>query len=313
MLRLPTVPIAAAFFVFWGWALALAASAQPSRVMVPSLDLDARGQPVMLVGHWSAAPDLASDPARSPGLRGAMLLLHGCGGPYGASGALSVRMREYTELLRQRGWAVLVLDSLTTRGERELCTQPLGRRKITQTHRRLDAWGALVWLSRQPGIDPSRLGLLGWSHGGSAVLASIDAERLSGRPPGVPMPAMAVAYYPGCAETLRASRVVGVPLLMQLGQADDWTPAQPCIDWAHRANAEARDPSEPGRGPRSSPIEVALHPGAYHGFDGQAPLRLRQDVPNGVNPGQGVHVGGNEPARRASLLRLEQWLARWNP
>ena len=68
------------------------------------------------------------------------------------------------------------------------------------------------------------------------VLASIDADRLSGRPPGVPMPAMAVAYYPGCAETMRSARVVGVPLLMQLGQADDWTPAQPCIDWAHRAS-----------------------------------------------------------------------------
>jgi hypothetical protein len=33
-------------------------------------------------------------------------------------------------------------------------------------------------------------------------------------------------------------------------------------------------------------------------------LRVRKDVPNGVNPGQGVHVGPNPAARRDAYARL---------
>jgi hypothetical protein len=48
--------------------------------------------------------------------------------------------------------------------------------------------------------------------------------------------------------------------------------------------------------------------GAHQGFDGTAPLRLRRDVPNGVNPGRGVHVGAHPEARAAARARLERSL-----
>jgi dienelactone hydrolase len=233
-------------------------------------------------------------------------------------------MVSYTEQLSRRGWSVLVLDSFTTRGERELCTQPLNGRRITQAHRRLDAWGALAWLAAQPGVDSARLGLLGWSHGGSTVLATIDAERLSRRPAEVPLPAFAVAYCPGCAEALQGGVRAGVPVLLQLGQADDWTPAYTCEKWAQQTQArpwvDAKPVSAsvgvPGEAsgvsrPSGMPVEVVMYPGAHHGFDGEGPVRLRRDVPNGVNRGQGVHVGGDPAARRESLRRLEQWLLRY--
>ena len=49
--------------------------------------------------------------------------------------------------------------------------------------------------------------------------------------------------------------------------------------------------------------------GAYHGFDSTAPLRVRKDVPNGINPGQGVTVGGNPEALLRSRERLLKFLA----
>jgi dienelactone hydrolase len=291
---------------------ALNLHAQTQRVMVPSLDRDASGNPVMLIGHWSPAPTANGESAYSAQGRGAMLLLHGCSGPYDASGRLGSRMVGYTEELHRRGWSVLVLDSLTTRGERELCTQRLGTRKVTQVHRRLDAWGGLSWLARQPGVDAKRLGLLGWSNGGSTVLATIEAEGLSRRPSDVPLPAFAVAYYPGCAEALQGGGVAGVPVLLQLGQADDWTPAQTCVNWAQRGNAGRSELATSGGTPvPAHGIEVVVYPGAHHGFDGEGPVRLRRDVPNGVNRGQGVHVGGDPQARQESLNRLTQWLARY--
>jgi dienelactone hydrolase len=211
-----------------------------------------------------------------------ILLLHGCGGPYNARGELSQRMREYTQLLNAQGYHALVLDSLTARGERELCTQKTGTRKVTQAHRRLDARAAFLWLAEKPEVDASRLALLGWSNGGSTVLASTDATartfRLS------PEPRAALAFYPGCEVALRDGyKPVGATMLL-VGAADGWTPAAPCAELVKR----------------NPQMQIQSYEGAFHNFDSTAPIRVRKEVPNGVNPGQGVTVGGNPEAKAAS-------------
>ena len=282
------------------WCIDLSAQTltAPARVP-PALQLpsgDTRdGQPVMLTAWWFAAPPDAAGESVS-GLRPAMVLLHGCGGPFSAgTQRLSVRMREYAALLNSWGVHVLITDSLTPRGEVELCTQPLGRRQVTQVHRRRDAWAALQWLAAQPGVDATRLGLLGWSNGGSTVLSATNANipevaRQSIRP------SLAVAYYPGCADDERLAYRPTTALLMMVGALDDWTPPQPCEALARRW---------PEGAPR---LDFVSYPGAYHGFDGTAPVRHRTDVPNGVTPGAGVHLGGHPPSREASRLRLRAFL-----
>ena len=110
-----------------------------------------------------------------------------------------------------------------------------------------------------------------------------------------PSPAFAVAFYSGCEVELKRGFGTDVPLLMLVGEADDWTPAASC-------HALARAPT--GRAP-----QIEGYEGAYHGFDSGAPLRLRKDVPNGVHPGQGVHVGGDAQARSASRERLLTFMA----
>ena len=199
-------------------------------------------------------------------------------------------------LLNQRGIHALVLDSLRARGERELCTQKTGERRITMVQRRRDALGALAWLAVQRGVDSKRLGLLGWSNGGSTVLASINQKHREVVVAAV-TPAFAIAYYPGCETELKRGFAPSVPLLMLLGEADDWTAAAPCKTLAAGADS----------GRIAAPAWQAYE-GAYHGFDGTDPVRLRRDVPNGVNPGQGVHVGGNPAAREASLIALDDFL-----
>jgi dienelactone hydrolase len=254
------------------------------QVEVPSLDAP-QGQPVVMPGFWF--------PAAGEGARPAIVMLHGCGGPYDRKGSLSSRMHEYAQLFNAAGWHVLVTDSLTPRGERELCTQKVGTRAVTMTQRRRDALGALKWLASQPQVDASKLVLLGWSNGGSTVLASTDAAvpevaRASIRPHA------AVAFYPGCAADAAKYRPTA-PLLMLVGGNDDWTPPGPCRQLAAQAGSEP-------------PVQLEVYEGAYHGFDGTAPLRLRRDVPNGAHPGAGVHVGGDPAAREASQRRLLAFL-----
>ena len=258
-----------------GVALAVAAHAQ-ERVELPSLDAP-RGVPVSLLGHWFASHD--------GGPRPAVVLLHGCGGPY-ERGVLSARMREYTTMLNGEGWHALVLDSLTPRGEKELCTQKTGTRALTQTNRRLDALGALQWLAARPDVDAKRLVLLGWSNGGSTVLAASNGTHAAVRKSAI-VPRAAVAFYPGCEADLKRGYTPTAPLLMLLGAADDWTPPQPCVELAERVKDEPKP-------------KVEIYAGAFHGFDSLAPLRVRTDVPNGVKKGAGVTVGGQPQARRAS-------------
>lgn len=269
-------------------AAALCASltcAAQTPVQVPSLDAPA-GTALLLPGHWFAA----QAPAPAP----AMVLMHGCGGGFDRNGRLGQRYTELAARLNAMGIHVLVTDSFTLRGEKELCTQPVGQRRVTQLQRRRDALGALQWLAAQPGVDPQRLGLLGWSHGGSTVLAAINRRHAEVNAAKV-QPSLAVAFYPGCEAELQRGFEPTAPLLMLLAERDDWTLAAPCKALAERSHG--------------GPVpQWESYADAYHGFDGSAPLRLRRDVPGGANPGQGVHVGGESAARAAAALRLAQFL-----
>ena len=160
--------------------------------------------------------------------------------------------------------------------------------------RRLDALGAIDYLAERPDVDPKRIGLIGWSNGGSTVLSATNL-RHHDVAAAVNKAAFAIAFYPGCDADLKRGYEPAVPLLMLVGEADDWTPAKPCL-------ALARSAGEPRP-------QIVAYPGALHGFDSDAPLRLRKDVPNGVHPGQGVHVGGNPAAWRDSRDRVVRFVA----
>lgn len=254
---------------------------------LPSLDRIG-DRPVALTAYWFAAETASAAPA--------VVLLHGCSGPYDRHGVLSQRMVDYARLLNANGMGALVVDSLTPRGEKELCTQPIGARRVTQANRRLDALAAVAWLAAQPRVDARRIGLMGWSNGGSTLLASLNL-----RHPEVaaaPLrPAFAVAFYPGCEAELKRGFETHTKLLVLVGEADDWTPAASC-----HALARAVQGTTPT-------VEIEGYGGAFHGFDSAAPVRLRIDVPNGVRPGEGVHVGGDPAARSASRQRLLRFLA----
>jgi dienelactone hydrolase len=222
-----------------------------------------------------------------------LVLMHGCGGAY-ERGHLAARYTELAARLNAMGVHALVTDSFGPRGEKQICTQRTGQRRITQEQRRRDALGALAWLAAQPGVDPSRIGLLGWSNGGSTVLAALN--RLHREVAAAPVrPSLAVAFYPGCESELKRGFEPAAPLLMLLGELDDWTPAAPCKDLAAAARGAV-------------PVQWEAYPNAYHGFDGTAALRLRQDVPNGTHPGRGVHVGAEPAARSAAAERLNRFL-----
>lgn len=277
----------------WGACASGAPSDAVERVQFQAPAGEAGG--TVTLQAWWYRPSAALVPAIGKDTRSlpAVVLLHGCGGMLNRRGQPTERMREYADLLNQQGWHALAVDSLTPRGEKELCTQRVGTRKINQNDRRRDALAALQWLAAQPGVDGQRLALLGWSHGGSAVLAASNLRHADVAAAKV-LPRLSVAFYPGCGSDLRGGYRPATDTLMLVGKEDDWTPAAPC-----QALSAPRSAAPGGR-----EVRVVAYEGAYHGFDGTVPLRLRTDVPNGVYPGQGVHVGGHSVAREQSRKEL---------
>lgn len=283
MSRLGVVVLLAAICGIGGMGAMGQAHAQTT-VEFASLDAPG-GQAVQLKGYWYAAAS-----AKAP----AVALFHGCSGMYDKHGQIGERMRSYAALLNEQGMHALVVDSLTPRGEKEICTQRTGTRRITQANRRLDALAAMQWLAQHSDVDAQRIGVMGWSNGGSTVLSATNTRHREVARFAV-KPAFAVAFYPGCEADLKRGYAPSAPLLMLVGEADDWTPAAPCRELAARVV--------------SPQPEIEAYAGAYHGFDSNERVRLRKDVPNGVHPGEGVHVGGNAEALQRSrerLLRLLQ-------
>jgi len=224
-----------------------------------------------------------------------VVALHGCGGLYARRSSdrsrLSARHRAMAEMLVGQGYAVVFPDSLSPRDQTELCTQPFASRSIGQTARRADALAALSWVAAQSWARPDRIALLGWSHGGTTVLAATDLAYAPVRQAAV-RPALAVAFYPGCSAALRSGYRPGTTLVLMLAELDDWTPAKPCVELG-----------------RATGAEVNVYADSYHGFDNpRGQVRLLRDVPNGVNPGIGVHAGANPVAREQAYARLNALL-----
>ena len=227
--------------------------------------------------------------------RGAVVALHGCGGLYATvgkrHGQINARHQAMADMLVQEGYAVLKPDSLTPRGVSQICTQKFSERKIDQRERRRDTLAAQAWLARQDWVDPKKIALLGWSNGGSGVLASTDANQAEVARQEHKF-AVAIAFYPGCSAALKAGYQPNTRLLMLIGEKDDWTPAAPCVALGKTTGAE-----------------VTVYPDAYHEFDNPlGEVKVRTDIPNGVNPGRGVHSGPNPQAREQANARVREVL-----
>lgn len=227
-----------------------------------------------------------------------VVMLHGCGGAYGKDGQLNARHAMWGETLAAQGYVALMLDSFTSRGLQQLCTTRFADRTLKESDRVGDAYAALAYLRQLPEVDPHRIAILGWSHG-----AGVTLETITHRPAAAGLGGgfrAAIAFYPGC--TSRNKKADGfhpyAPLLLLIGEADDWTPAAPCKALAERVGA------------RGEPMQITTYADTYHDFDNPAlrAKRVRADVPNGVNRGAGVTTAPNPLAREDAKLRVKTFL-----
>jgi len=225
----------------------------------------------------------------------AVVQLHGCGG-------IEAQSFRWARWLADHGYVALVVDSFGPRKVKSDCRSGPDEPPITT--RFDDAFGALRYLQSRPDVRGDRVAVIGWSQGGVYAMAVINGPSLErARRRGVALPrvgfAAGVGVYPGGCFSLVGERVVR-PLLVLIGEADDWTPAAPCKELVATVAA------------RGDPMRIVTYPDAYHDFDnpGIAAKRLRKDVPGGVNPGKGVTTAPNPEAREDAKKQVLEFFAK---
>src|SRR5476649_784798 len=267
-------------------------AAAQEAVHFPSLDGANGAAPTRLDGY------LFRPTRAGPGPAPAVVFLHGCGGLIsGISHNIMSREVDWAKHLNALGFTVLMVDSFTSRGSGEMCSTS-GFKMWLYMKRPADAYGALAFLQTQPYVARDKVGLIGWSNGGGAVLFTV-AKRPNKPAFTGPDFRAAIAFYPGSCDSQRVGSdwTSAVPLLILQGEKDVWTPAKPCQALAQQAIA------------LGGPVEFHAYPGAYHDFDW--PNLKRKELTSYATSKGVVPITGEDPAAHADAIqRVQAFLTR---
>jgi dienelactone hydrolase len=183
-------------------------------------------------------------------------------GPYNAS-TLTKRHKMWGQSWASLGYVAVMVDGFAPRGfpagfgQGTYSDRPDVVNEVTI--RPLDAYGALAYLRRRPDVAPDRIGLQGWSNGGSATLAAmaVDAPGIAEHTPAAGFRADLV-FYAGCGLRGKYNAQGYRPYATVLafhGTHDEETPHERCQRLVERSRALGGD------------LTLKSYPGASHGFD----------------------------------------------
>jgi carboxymethylenebutenolidase len=209
----------------------------------------------------------------------AVVMMHGRAGAYSdrADGVydastLSLRHKAWGREWAKAGYLAVLVDGFGPRGYPRGFPRFSYERRPEElnevTIRPLDAYGALAYLRSRSDVIPDRIGLQGWSNGGSAAIAAISADA-----PGIASPAAAtgfraaLAFYPGCGLKGRFENEPFrpyAPTLILHGTADEEISYKRCAALVDKTRENGGN------------VEIKIYPGATHSFD--SPSRKRRSV-----------------------------------
>lgn len=184
-------------------------------------------------------PDTA---ARAP----AMVIIHGSGG------IKLERERRYVAEINALGVATLLVDSFKARS---ITTTVGDQRSGDIDDTILDAAGGLILLASDQRIVASKIGIVGFSRGGSVALYTSLRHFPARYTQGKLAFALHVPFYPWAGRRYQDMTTTSAPIRILLGAADTQVGINPCL-------AAAREMKRCG-----GDIDWRIFPNAPHGWD----------------------------------------------
>tara|TARA_B110000003_G_scaffold41808_1_gene38962 strand:- start:403 stop:1380 length:978 start_codon:yes stop_codon:yes gene_type:complete len=246
----------------------------------------------------------------------------------GVAGSMGWRKHhlDYLKMYQEQGYATFQLNSFKSRG----ITSTVGSQdEVTIAAVILDAYKALEKLSKHPKINKNKVALTGWSLGGGVALFAGWLPLKKAITNKVNFAAH-LAFYPPCFINPESLSFTKAPIHILIGEADNWTPSEPCKDLVHKLA-------------KNTNINITTYPKAHHGFDSEEPvvrnekgysfkdclfdltsdgdvlmnyLKLPMSSPLLQKVGfmfcveRGVNVGGNPEARKKSFVFAKEFMNR---
>lgn len=175
-----------------------------------------------------------------------MVILHSSGGISPASTG------EWSQFFLEMGIATFVVDSFGPRG---VLTSTTDQSQLNYAASTADALKALKVVAEQRGVDPKRIGVIGFSRGALATAtSSFDNVRTAVLGADSPLKFnLHVAFYGGCS---LIGTTTGAPMLFFVGKEDDYFSAESCTGAVTKLRARG-----------ANVTDLVVYPNAYHGFD----------------------------------------------
>ena len=209
----------------------------------------------------------------------AVVMLCGCGGLKSEDD--SKNQAAWAKRLTGWGYVTLSVDSLTPRNYDNVCENG---NLVNDWMISFDAFSAKSYLSNLTYVDPENIGVIGWSHGGWAVMKIIDAL---GRDENFKPFQVAIAFYPWCQPVYKPD----TPILILIGEKDNSCPAFQC-ETLQKSGAVKDSKYE---------FKLKIYPGTHHGFDIKG---LKKDV-------YGFHAEYNAKAAKDAVSQTRDFLAKY--
>ena len=212
----------------------------------------------------------------------AVVIEHGIGGLYYRDGRIRPYV-EYAELLADAGVAALVVD---THGGRGIgAARQLESSQVSVYTFIADVFAGADMLRSHPKIDGDRIGVMGFSKGGSTALLAVDKRFVDAFSKKRDPFAFHLGVYPGCQTFPENLRSTGAPVYFLLGEKDNYTGTSGCYEIEKKLKSAG------------NPTRITVYPGAFHSWDEDSkPFRV-EDVSTAdcrwvLKDGGGVWGGG---------------------
>lgn len=180
-------------------------------------------------------------------------------------GSLGWRGHHHEHMVRwlESGIAVFRVHSFDARNVTSIVADQM---QVTHAMLLCDAFRALTMLGTHPRLDAARIGIAGWSLGGTVALYSAWEPIAEALAPGGERFAAHLPVYPAAHLRPEEPRWTGAPIRVLHGAADDYTPISFVDDLAGQL------------GEIGIPVEVIAYPGGHHSFDAIEPLAWLPDA-----------------------------------